>query len=779
MENPTAYSYQEVYANSLAYFEGDELAARTWATRYALKDGNDRIFEKTPADMHWRIANEVARVEAKYPGALSAQQVFELLDHFRYLVPSGSVMAGVGNCRKALPLGSSFVIGHEDAISSYGSVMKADEEQVQIMKRGGVVGHDLDRLRPVEASADEKPAIGPSVVTVAERYLRSAHEVEMAVPYSALSLSVSVKHPSVENILDAGILHEARGNNRVCLKLDDSFMQAVVNDKLYCQQYPVGAQRPAVSREIAARNLWHKVVHNVGQGVWVDVLFWDTTLRESVSDYYADLGYRTDSVSPKSGLPLGSYDSCCLLSLNLLSYVENPFTTQARFDTEKFSSHVRMAQRVVDDMVDLELENIDRILEQIKAAPQSEAVKRTECDLWEKIKHKCRQTRRTGMGVVAIDDMMAAMGITLDDPKTIDLMVDLQKTMAINAYRSSVTLAKERGAFPVYDKQRETDTPFISRLHKADSQLYDDMTQYGRRNMSCLAVAPSEILSFLPRLPYPQPLGGSTNVLVKVRLLGAVQQWVDQTVSVIVKLPSDMTESQVEQLYIEAWRSGCKHCFVARDGQKPDTSVTPLKKERKKHPEQPVSVVVSAMQKPTVQEVRPKELDCDVVRFQNNRDKWVAFVGLLNGYPYEIFTGLQDDEEGIVLPKTVTKGKIIKQTNDDGSHRYDFQFENKRGYKTTVEGLSEKFNPEYWNYAKLISGVLRYRMPIDHVIKLVGSLQLKDESINTWKNGVERALKKYVIDGTKAAGRKCPVCGQEALVYQDGCLVCTNCGAGR
>ena len=608
-----------------------------------------------------------------------------------------------------------------------------------------------------------------------------------------------------------------------------------------------------VRKEISARDLWRKIVHNAWKSAEPGVLFWDTILRESIPDCYADLGFRTVSTNPCGEIPLCPYDSCRLLCLNLYSYVENPFTPAARFDFDKFSAHVRMAQRIMDDIVDLEMEKIDLIMEKIKNDPQSDDVKHTEYHLWEKIKHKSGLGRRTGVGITAEGDMIAAMGLRYGTQEATDFAVSVQKTLTLNAYRSSVTMAEERGAFAIYDAEREANNPFVNRLREADPQLYDDMVKHGRRNIACLTIAPTgttslmtqttsgiepvfmpvykrrrkvnpndkevhvdyvdevgdsfeeyivyhkkflewmkingidtekkysqeEIDALVARSPYYKATANDVDWLMKVRMQGAIQKWVDHSISVTVNLPNNVDEELVNRLYVEAWRSGCKGCTIYRDGSRSGVMVAVTKKDKKKRQEPPAPVTATALQRPLVQEVRPKELDCDVVRFQNNREKWVAFVGLLNGYPYEIFTGLQDDEEGIVLPKTVTKGKIIKQTNDDGSHRYDFQFENKRGYKTTVEGLSEKFNPEYWNYAKLISGVLRYRMPIDHVIKLVGSLQLNDESINTWKNGVERALKKYITDGTKAAGKKCPVCGQETLVYQEGCLICTNCGASR
>ncbi len=853
MENQPTYTYEEAYAASLAYFDGDELAARVWVTKYAMKDSFGHIYEKSPSDMHWRIAREVARIESNYPNGLSAQEVFDLLDHFRYVVPAGSPMTGIGNNHQVASLSNCFVIGIEGDGDSYGAVMKLDEEQVQLMKRRGGVGHDLDPLRPKGSPVNNSALTSTGLVPFMERYSNSTREVAQDGRRGALMLTVSVKHLDAEDFIDAKMTEGKITGANVSVKIDDAFMQAAVDDKPYTQQFPVGAQQPKVSREISARSLWRKIVHNVWKSAEPGVLFWDTIIRESIPDCYADLGFRTVSTNPCGEIPLCPYDSCRLLCLNLYSYVENPFTPEARFDFEKFAQHVQQAQRIMDDIVDLEMEKIDLILEKIKNDPQADDVKHTEYHLWEKIKHKSGLGRRTGVGITAEGDMIAAMGLRYGTQEATDFAVSVQKTLALNAYRSSVTLAEERGAFAIYDARREEHNPFICRLREADPKLYDDMVKHGRRNIACLTIAPTgttslmtqttsgiepvfmpvykrrrkvnandkevhvdyvdevgdsfeeyivyhrkflewmkingidtrknysqeEIDALVARSPYSKATANDVDWLMKVRMQGAIQKWVDHSISVTVNLPGNVDEELVNRLYVEAWRSGCKGCTIYRDGSRSGVMVSVSKKDKKKRSEAQAPVIAPAMQRPAVQEVRPQELDCDVVRFQNNREKWVAFVGLLNGYPYEIFTGLQDDEEGIVLPKTVTKGKIIKQTNEDGSHRYDFQFENKRGYKTTVEGLSEKFNPEYWNYAKLISGVLRYRMPIDHVIKLVGSLQLKDQSINTWKNGVERALKKYVTDGTKAAGQKCPVCGQETLVYQEGCLICTNCGASR
>ena len=855
-EEPKTYSYDEAFEASLKYFGGDELAARVWVNKYAMKDSFGTIYEKSPEDMHWRIANEIARMEKKYKNPLDAQQIFDLLDHFRYVVPAGSPMTGIGNNHQVASLSNCFVIGLDGDADSYGAILKIDEEQVQLMKRRGGVGHDLSHIRPKGSPVNNSALTSTGLVPFMERYSNSTREVAQDGRRGALMLSVSIKHPDSEAFIDAKMTEGKVTGANVSVKIDDAFMQAVVEDKPYVQQFPIDAASPKVRKEIAARQLWDKIVHNAWKSAEPGVLFWDTILRESIPDCYADLGFRTVSTNPCGEIPLCPYDSCRLLCLNLYSYVDKPFTSEATFDFAKFAQHVQLAQRIMDDIVDLEMEKIDLIMEKIRLDPQSDEVKRTEYHLWEKIKRKSGMGRRTGVGITAEGDMVAAMGLRYGTQEATDFSVEVHKNLAINAYRSSVTLAEERGAFEVFDAEREKNNPFINRLREADPQLYDDMLKHGRRNIACLTIAPTgttslmtqttsgiepvfmpvykrrrkvnpgdtdvhvdfvdevgdsfeeyivyhqkfltwmqvngidatkkysqdEIDQLVARSPYYKATANDVDWLMKVRMQGAIQKWVDHSISVTVNLPNHVDEALVNKLYVEAWRSGCKGCTIYRDGSRSGVMIAVSKKDKKKekeHQETPEPITAASFTRPLVQETRPKELDCDVVRFQNNKEKWVAFVGLLDGYPYEIFTGLQDDDEGIVLPKTVVKGKVIKQTNEDGSHRYDFQFENKRGYKTTVEGLSEKFNPEYWNYAKLISGVLRYRMPIDHVIKLVSSLQLKDESINTWKNGVERALKKYIVDGTKANGQKCPVCGQETLVYQEGCLICTNCGASR
>lgn len=859
MEDNKTYSFEEAFQASLKYFGGDELAARVWVNKYAMKDSFGNIYEQSPEAMHWRIANELARIEQKYKNPMSAQEIFDLLDHFRYIVPAGSPMTGIGNSQQVASLSNCFVIGLEGEADSYGAIMRIDEEQVQLMKRRGGVGHDLSHIRPKGSPVNNSALTSTGLVPFMERYSNSTREVAQDGRRGALMLSVSIKHPDSEAFIDAKMEEGKVTGANVSVKLDDAFMKAAISDKNYVQQWPIDAAEPKVTKEISARKLWEKIVHNAWKSAEPGVLFWDTILRESIPDCYADLGFRTVSTNPCGEIPLCPYDSCRLLSINLFSYVEQPFTKEAHFNFEKFEKHVRFAQRIMDDIVDLEMEKIDLIMEKIQVDPENKEVKEAEYHLWEKIKRKSGMGRRTGVGITAEGDMLAALGLRYGTQEATDFSVSVHKTLALNAYRSSVMMAKERGAFEIYDAKREAGNPFVQRIKEADPELFADMQQYGRRNIACLTIAPTgttslmtqttsgiepvfmpvykrrrkvnpndtdvhvdfvdevgdsfeeyivyhrrflqwmqvngydtekrytqeEIDELVAKSPYYKATANDVDWLMKVKMQGAIQKWVDHSISVTVNLPNDVDEALVNRLYVEAWKSGCKGCTIYRDGSRAGVMISVSKKDKKKgshaegaevqedEPKEPLC------KQPEVTEVRPKELECDVVRFQNNKEKWVAFVGLLNGYPYEIFTGLQDDEEGIVLPKNITKGKIIKSTLEDGSHRYDFQFENKRGYKTTVEGLSEKFNPEYWNYAKLISGVLRYRMPIDHVMKLVSSLQLKDESINTWKNGVERALKKYIVDGTKAKGQKCPVCGHETLIYQEGCLICTSCGASR
>lgn len=852
MDNQKTYSQEEAYEASLKYFGGDELAARVWVNKYAMKDSFGNIYECSPEDMHWRITRELARVERKYPNPLSEEQIFELLDHFRYIIPAGSPMTGIGNDFQVASLSNCFVVGLDGDADSYGAIMRVDEEQVQLMKRRGGVGHDLSHLRPKGTPVNNSALTSTGLVPFMERYSNSTREVAQDGRRGALMLSVSIKHPDSEAFIDAKMTEGKVTGANVSVKLDDEFMRAAIEDKPYVQQFPIDSPNPVVKKEVSARKLWEKIVHNAWKSAEPGVLFWDTIIRESIPDCYADLGFRTVSTNPCGEIPLCPYDSCRLLSINLYSYVDNPFTAEARFNMEKFQRHVALAQRLMDDIVDLEMEKIDRIMEKIAQDPQSDEVKGAEYHLWEKIKRKSGMGRRTGVGITAEGDMLAALGLRYGTQEATDFSVSVHRQLALSAYGSSVNMAKERGAFEIYDAKREENNPFVLRLKEADPALYEDMRQYGRRNIACLTIAPTgttsimtqttsgiepvfmpvykrrrkvnpndtnvhvdyvdevgdsfeeyivyhrkfltwmeaqgidttqrytqeEIDALVARSPYYKATANDVDWLMKVKMQGAIQKWVDHSISVTVNLPNSVDEALVNQLYQEAWRSGCKGCTIYRDGSRSGVMVSVSKKDGKKASAQPTEEMPPCKH-PEVTEVRPKVLDCDVVRFQNNKEKWLAFVGLLDGYPYEIFTGLQDDDEGIMLPKSVVKGKIIKQVNEDGTKRYDFQFENKRGYKTTVEGLNEKFNPEYWNYAKLISGVLRYRMPIDHVIKLVGQLQLDDESINTWKNGVERALKKYVSNGTKAKGQKCPNCGGETLVYQEGCLICTNCGASR
>ncbi len=840
MENKH-YSYDDAYKASLEYFGGDELAARVWVSKYALKDSYSHIFELTPADMHNRIAGELARIEQKYPNAMAKDEIFALLDKFRYIVPQGSPMSGIGNNYQVASLSNCFVIGLDGKPDSYGGVIKIDEEQVQLMKRRGGVGHDLSHIRPKGTPVKNSALTSTGLVPFMERYSNSTREVAQDGRRGALMLTVSIKHPDSEAFIDAKMTEGKITGANVSVRIDDEFMQAAVNRTPYIQKFLSEGGNPEITKEIDASKLWAKIVHNAWKSAEPGVLFWDTIIRESVPDCYADLGFQTISTNPCGEIPLCPYDSCRLLAINLYSYVKNPFSTDAYFDFDLFNEHVGKAQRIMDDIIDLEMEKIDLIIDKIASDPETDEVKATELNLWKKIKAKTSKGRRTGVGTTGEGDMLAAMGLRYGTTEATDFSENVHRALALAAYRSSVNMARERGAFEIYDSEREKNNPYINRLREADASLYDEMVKFGRRNIACLTIAPTGTTSlmtrttsgiepvFLPvykrrrkvnpndtdvrvdyvddsgdafeeyivyhpkfidwmktagievkddytqeeldeivaRSPYFKATSNDIDWLEKVKMQGRVQKWVDHSISVTINLPADVSEELVNNLYVEAWRSGCKGCTVYRDGSRSGVLVSIEKKNEK-----------TAEIAPHVAK-RPIELEADVVRFQNNKEKWIAFVGLMDGKPYEIFTGLADDEDGIFCPKSVTRGKIIKAVDDKGNKRYDFQFINKRGYKTTIEGLSDKFNPEYWNYAKLISGVLRYGMPIDQVLKLVGGLELDSQSINTWKMGVERALKKYLPNGMKAKGQRCPNCGQETLIYQEGCLICTSCGTSK
>lgn len=839
------YNYDDAFEATLRYFNGDELAARVWVSKYALKDSDGNIYELTPDDMHHRLAGELSRIENQYPNPMSHEEIFSYMKDFRYIVPQGSPMSGIGNNFQVGSLSNCFVIGIDGEPDSYGGIIKIDEEQVQLMKRRGGVGHDLSHIRPAGSPVKNSALTSTGLVPFMERYSNSTREVAQGGRRGALMLTVSIKHPDSESFIDAKLEQGKVTGANVSVRLTDDFMTAALKGDTFTQVYPIDSANPTTTKEIDAKSLWKKIIHNAWKSAEPGVLFWDTIIRESLPDCYADLGFKTISTNPCGEIPLCPYDSCRLLAINLYSYVVNPFTKDAYFDFELFKKHVGKAQRIMDDIIDLEMEKINTILAKIDSDPEPEEVKQTERKLWEKIKTKTLKGRRTGVGTTGEGDMIAAMGLKYGTTEATDFSEKVHRELALAAYRSSVELAKERGAFEIFDAKREENNPFINRLKDRDAKLYEDMVKYGRRNIACLTIAPTGTTSILTRttsgiepvfLPvykrrrkvnpsdekvrvdyvdengdsfeeyivyhpkfitwmnvndipvhqeYTQeeldelisksPYFGATSNDIdwveKVKMQGRVQKWVDHSISVTINLPTDVTEDLVERLYAEAWRSGCKGCTVYRDGSRSGVLINiTSKKENTKLG--PVDIRPHILK-------RPIELEADVVRFQNNKEKWIAFVGLVDGSPYEIFTGLADDEDGIFCPKSVNHGKIIKAVDENGNKRYDFQFVNKRGYKTTIEGLSDKFNPEYWNYAKLISGVLRYGMPIDQVLKLVSGLELDNQSINTWKMGVERALKKYLPNGTRASGQRCPNCGQETLIYQEGCLICTSCGASK
>ncbi len=836
------YNYDEVYKETLKYFKGDELAARVWATKYALKDSYGAIYELSPDDMHWRLAREVARIEKKYANPLSEQELYDLFSEFKYIVPQGSPMTGIGNNFQVASLSNCFVIGNDPAADSYGGIMKTDQEQVQLMKRRGGVGHDLSHIRPHGSPVLNSALSSTGVVPFMERFSNSTREVAQDGRRGALMLSISVKHPDSESFINAKLEAGKVTGANVSVKIDNEFMNAVVNNAPYLQQYPIGKPNPIYDKEINARQLWSKIIHNAWKSAEPGVLFWDTIINESVADCYAQFGYRTVSTNPCGEIPLCPYDSCRLIAINLYSYVENPFTPQAKFNFELFKKHVGYAQRIMDDIIDLELEKIDAILKKISDDPEDVEVKRVERRLWENIRIKAEEGRRTGVGITAEGDMLAALGLRYGSDVATDFSIEVHKTLAIEAYRSSVNMAKERGAFPIYDSMLERNNPFVKRLKNEDEALYRDMQKYGRRNIALLTIAPTGTTSlmtqttsgvepvFMPvykrrrkvnpndtnvtinftdevgdtweeynvfhhkfltwlevnghtaeevklynndqidelvkKSPYFKATSADVDWMSKVRMQGEIQKWVDHSISVTINLPSDATEQLVDELYVTAWKSGCKGVTVYREGSRSGVLISNKKDDKKP------SLTMGEPIK------RPKVLDAEVIRFKNDNEEWIAFVGILEGRPYEIFTGLKD-EDMLPVPKSISVGKIIKNKDEDGNTRYDFQYIDKFGYKNTLGGLSHMFNKEYWNYARLISGVLRYSMPIADVVNLVSSLTVDSDTINTWKNGVVRAMKKYIPDGTKASKSKCGECGSESVIYQEGCLTCTSCGNSK
>jgi len=835
VHDKVVYSHEEAVEESIQYFKGDELAARVWANKYALKDSFGNLYEKSPDDMHHRLAREIHRVEMKYKNPLSEELIYRVLKDFTYIVPQGGPMTGIGNDYQIASLSNCFVIGNDGSADSYGGIMKIDQEQVQLMKRRGGVGHDLSHIRPKGTPVLNSALTSTGVVPFMERYSNSTREVAQDGRRGALMLSISIKHPDSGKFIDAKLESGKVTGANVSVKVTDDFMRAVEDKSLFRQQYPINSENPKFAKDIDAVQLWSKIIHNAWKSAEPGVLFWDTIIRESVPDCYGDLGYTTVSTNPCGEIPLCPYDSCRLLAINLYSYVNDPFTGKAEFDFDLYKEHVGLAQRMMDDIIDLELEKIDAILAKIVADPEREEIKHVEKNLWENIRKKSEEGRRTGIGITAEGDMLAALGMRYGSDDATNFSVEVHKTLAIEAYKASTYLAKERGAFAIYDAAREKDNPFILRMKEADPVMYNNMVRYGRRNIALLTIAPTgttslmtqttsgiepifstfykrrrkvnpndldvkvtfkdevgdsweefnvfhhkfvdwlklngydpdevtrmqdeEIESIIEKSPYYKATANDVDWVAKVKMQGAIQKWVDHSISVTINLPADAKEELVSELYLTAWKSGCKGATVYRDGSRNGVLIAGKSEIRPERPK------------------RPKVLDCDVIRFNINEEKWVAFVGLKESRPYEIFTGIAD-EEIFPIPKSIVKGKIIKIKDDDGKTRYDFQFTDKYGYKKNIEGLSHMFKPEFWNYAKLISGVLRHEMPIQDVVNLVTSLKLDSESINNWKNGVERALKKYIPNGTKAKG-KCGECGSHNLVYEEGCLICKDCGSSK
>ena len=834
-EPSKTFSPDEAFVASVKYFKGDELAARVWVNKYALKDSYGNIFELTPDDLHRRLASEIAKIERKYPNPLSEDELFDLFKDFKYIVPQGGPMTGIGNEFQVGSLSNCFVVGN--GADSYGGIIMVDQEQVQLMKRRGGVGHDLSHIRPKGSPVKNSALTSTGIVPFMERFSNSTREVAQDGRRGALMLSVSIKHPDSGDFIGAKMDEGKVTGANVSVKIDDEFMHAVQTKTMYQQKYPIDSTEPIYSVETDANKLWEKIVYNAWKSAEPGILFWDTIIRESVPDCYADLGYKTVSTNPCGEIPLCPYDSCRLIALNLYSYVDQPFTPNAKFNFNLFKKHIRQTQQIMDDIIDLELEKIDAIYNKILSDPEDDEIKLVEINLWEKIKNMAINGRRTGIGITAEGDMVAALGLRYGSEEAVEFSVEVHKIVALEAYRGSVQLAKERGAFPIYDSKREKNNPFIQRLAQADPELYKDMARFGRRNIALLTIAPTGTTSlmtqttsgiepvFMPvykrrrkvnpndkdarvdfvdesndsweeyivfhhkfktwmevnghelkrnysseeldalvaKSPYHRASSNDIDWVSKVKMQGEIQKWVDHSISVTINLPENATEELVNELYFTAWESGCKGVTVYREGSRSGVLIST--KDKKKDGSFPTK--------------RPEILDADIVRLQNNKEKWIAFIGLIDNKPYEIFTGLADDEDGLLLPRSVQNGWIIKGREESGASRYDFQYRNTRGYKTTIEGLSYKFNPIFWNYAKLISSVLRHGMPIEKVVELVSSLQFDVESINTWKNGVARALKKYIPNGTVAEDAKCEACGSVNVIYQEGCLICQDCASSK
>ena len=844
---PKTYSFDEALAASIKYFNGDELAANVWINKYALKDSEGNIYESNPDQMHHRLAKEIARIEEKYPNPYSEKEIYEVIKDFKYIVPQGGPMTGIGNNYQIGSLSNCFVIGNDGNSDSYGGVMKVDEEQVQLMKRRGGVGHDLSHIRPKGSPVKNSALTSTGVVPFMERYSNSTREVAQDGRRGALMLSVSIKHPDAEHFIDAKMDGTKVTGANVSVRIDNDFMKAVKSESTYQQQYPIHAENPQYTNSVDAKKLWEKIIHNAWKSAEPGILFWDTVINESIPDCYADLGFKTVSTNPCGEIPLCPYDSCRLLAVNLYSYVENPFTENASFNYEKFNKHVGMAQRIMDDIVDLEMEKVNRIIEKIESDPESLEIKRTELTLWQKIKTKAIQGRRTGVGITAEGDMLAALGYKYGTPEATDFSTDIHKKLALAAYRSSVTMAKDRGAFPIYDSIREEKNPMVNRIKEADEDLYNDMVKYGRRNIALLTIAPTgttslmtqtssgiepvfmvsykrrrkvnpndkqvkvdfvdevgdsweeyhvfhhkfttwlevngynaaevekmdeeDLNKIIAKSPYYGATANDVDWVEKVRLQGAVQKWIDHSISVTVNVPNECPEELVSQIYLTGWEEGCKGVTVYRDGSRSGVLVS--NDDKKEENEEEIITKFLETKAPK----RPEKLEAEIVKFNNEHEKWIAVIGLLDGRPYEIFTG--GAEESFAILSHINSGWVIKGKSEDGKTRYDFQYEDSHGYKTTIEGLSRTFNEEYWNYAKLISGVLRHGMPLNFVVEMVNNLHLNDETLNTWKKGVVRALKKFIPDGTKPSENTCPSCKEPSLVYEEGCLNCKSCGHSK
>ncbi|WP_431136467.1 adenosylcobalamin-dependent ribonucleoside-diphosphate reductase [Psychroserpens mesophilus] len=836
------YTYNDVFKHALPYFNNDELAATTWINKYCLKDNQGNYLEKTPDEMHLRMAKEFARVEKKYAvsqaaldnlsaygkqrNPLDETKIYQLFKDFKYVIPQGSVMFGLGNDQVIASLSNCIVV--PSVLDSYGGVCYTDEQLAQLFKRRCGVGVDLSELRPKDAQVSNAAGSTTGAVSFMNRFSNTTREVAQNGRRGALMLTMDVKHPDIEDFITIKQdLTKVTGAN-ISIRLSDEFMQAVVNDTKFTLQWPIESKTPTYTKEINAKDLWQKIItcaHNTAEP---GLIFWDRQHHYSTSSIYPE--FKNSSTNPCSEIAMQGGDSCRLIAVNLFSFVEAPFTKKAKFNFKKFYEVVYESQRLMDDLVDLELEAVEKILDKINTDPEPDTIKRTEKETWELLKETGRKGRRTGLGFTALADAIAGLGIKFDTDDALSVVDDIMKTKMTAEFDSSIDMAITRGQFEVFNRNIEDTSEFVQMMAKEFPETYERMMEFGRRNISISTVAPTGSLSMLAQVSsgiepvfllsyirrrkvntndenskvdfvddlgdgfeeftvyhkkyetwmnttgktevFKSPYAGATAPEIdwkkRVEMQALVQKYTTHSISSTINLASDVTVDLVGDIYIDSWQKGLKGITVYRDGSRSGILVSTDDDSKEKNTKVTETLIAK----------RPDVVEAEIVRFHNESEKWLAVIGLVDGRPYEIFTGKMKD--AFNLPQWVEKGWVIKNRNEDDTSRYDFQYIDNEGYKITIEGLSRSFNKEFWNYAKLISGVLRHGMPIPYVVDLIQNLNLYDDHINTWKNGVARALKRFVPEGAEAVDKKCPSCNDpEGLIFEEGCLKCKSCGHSK